>query len=102
MHALNLTAPDKPRWNWNGDVEKPMFSPSVNISWREPSDEGWKLIESGQASAGERNYPGTDHRCHSFIGMGRAVPGEIEFLSDCTHELAGKVVPLAELPPVCQ
>ena len=32
-------------------------------------------------------------RCHSFVRNGR-----IEFLSDCTHELAGQTAELPELP----
>jgi hypothetical protein len=36
--------------------------------------------------------------CHSFIGINGAKPGEIIFLSDCTHALAGQVRPLPELP----
>jgi hypothetical protein len=34
------------------------------------------------------------HRCHSFI-----TDGKIEFLSDCTHSLAGQTV---ELKPVLE
>jgi len=32
-------------------------------------------------------------RCHSFIK-----DGKIQFLNDCSHALAGKTVPLPELP----
>jgi hypothetical protein len=31
-------------------------------------------------------------RCHSFV-----VEGQMQFLSDCTHEMAGQIVPI---PPV--
>jgi hypothetical protein len=33
-----------------------------------------------------------EHTCHSFI-----TDGEIRFLADCTHDLAGQAVPLPEL-----
>jgi hypothetical protein len=36
--------------------------------------------------------PGVDHRCHSFV-----VDGQIQFLGDCTHKLAGQTVPLPVL-----
>lgn len=57
-------------WDWNGDVNKPTFSPSL-------------LCCAG--------YPAA--RCHSFIR-----DGNIQFLDDCYHELAGKTVPLDPIP----
>lgn len=47
-------------WTWNGDVEKPTLKPSIRT----------------------RN---NKHVCHSFVTDGR-----IQFLTDSTHELAGK------------
>lgn len=69
----------KPHWSFNGDLEKPVLGPSV-LSW-------W---------GGE----GTDmplHRCHSYIGCNGAEPGQIIFLSDCTHDKAGQVIDLPEI-----
>lgn len=47
--------------------------------------------------------PGEDwpkcQRCHTFVGCNGAQPGEITFLGDCTHALAGKTLPMADLPP---
>ncbi|MGC4033677.1 MAG: hypothetical protein QM754_18485 [Tepidisphaeraceae bacterium] len=37
----------------------------------------------------DTKWPFTCYRCHSFVR-----DGQIEFLGDCTHELAGKTVPL--------
>ena len=54
------------RWTFNGDIFKPTFTPSM-------------LVDRGV------NLP----RCHSYV-----TDGKIQFLSDCTHELAGKTVPL--------
>ena len=34
-----------------------------------------------------------ERRCHSFIKNGKW-----QFLSDCTHELAGQTVPMAKIP----
>ncbi len=61
------------RWGFNGDFERPTFSPSL-------------LRRSGR--------PGGEHVCHSFIRNGR-----IEFLADCTHALAGQTV---DLPEICE
>lgn len=66
-------------WGWNGDTEKPVFTPSVLTTWTE----GSQHIEK---------------RCHTFVGCNGAQPGEVIFLSDCTHSLAGQIRPFAELP----
>lgn len=34
--------------------------------------------------------------CHSFVSCNGAQPGEIVFLSDSTHHLAGQVRPLPD------
>ncbi len=64
-------------WTWNGDLEHPTLSPSVLVTWDE--------YENGDA-------PPTPKRCHSFVRN-----GQIEFLNDCTHALAGQTVELPEL-----
>ena len=46
--------------------------------------------EIARIKAGEQVEP-TPKVCHSFVRDGR-----IEFLSDCTHELAGQTVELEE------
>lgn len=59
-------------WSFNGSLVRPTLSPSVLCTW---------------------DYPPTSvvpsRRCHIFIR-----DGVVEFLSDCTHDLAGKTVPL--------
>lgn len=55
-------------WTWNGSMEKPTFFPSL-------------LVNAGTPEL----------RCHSFVR-----DGQIEFLSDCFHALAGKTVALPE------
>ncbi len=57
-------------WSFNGDVDKPTFSPSLLIRW----------------NIGIVNYV-----CHGFIRNGM-----IEFLGDCTHEFAGKTVEMKQ------
>lgn len=69
-HRVETVTPN-PRvgavWAFNGDLDRPTISPSVN-------------------------YVGV---CHHFVRDGR-----IEFLSDCTHDLAGQTVDLPEWPAV--
>lgn len=59
------------QWTWNGNEEKPTFSPSLV----------------------GKNLNGKGTNCHSFLR-----DGVWEFLNDCTHEFAGKKVPLPDLP----
>lgn len=57
-------------WTWDGNVEKPTISPSIMVSWRHGDKE---------------------HVCHSFVRN-----GVWEYLSDCTHDMAGQHVPMEE------
>ncbi len=60
------------RWTWDGNAERPTFSPSILC---------------------RREY-GPEHTlevCHSFVR-----DGQIQFLADCTHALAGQTVPLPD------
>lgn len=56
------------RWEFNGDMEKPTFSPSMLVNGHDPEE-----------------------RCHSFV-----TDGKIRFLDDCgtEHELRGQTVDL--------
>ncbi len=65
------------RWTFNGSLEKPTFAPSIIVTREFPLGHG---------------VPPKVERCHSFV-----TDGQIQFLSDCTHDLAGKTVPLPEL-----
>jgi hypothetical protein len=56
-------------WNWNGSLDRPTFTPSYLVA------------------------RGTDHACHSFI-----TDGNIQFLNDCHHKLAGQTVEIPDWP----
>lgn len=80
VHAVNHT------WYFNGDVEKPTFSPSILVN-------GTKEITDDECTSimrGEKIKP-IPNVCHSFI-----TDGNIQFLSDCTHKLAGQTVKLPD------
>lgn len=62
FHSVNKS------WEFNGDVEKPTFSPSILVT----------------------NNVGL--RCHSFV-----TNGKIQFLGDCVHELKGQTVELPDI-----
>lgn len=83
-HAIRTSGPS-PVWSWNGDAEKPVFSPSVLVTYT-PGD------------GAEREPDDPPARCHTFVGCNGAKPGEVIFLDDCTHALAGTVQPFPDLP----
>jgi len=60
-------------WDFNGDLDRPTFSPSIltRIDFTDPSK---------------------SFTCHSFVR-----DGKIEFLDDCTHTLAGHTVDLPDV-----
>lgn len=61
-----------PNWTWNGSVDQPTVKPSV--------------LTKGGTYEGDAY---TEHVCHSWIN-----DGKVQFLGDCTHELAGQTVDL--------
>jgi hypothetical protein len=62
-------------WAFDGNLERPTFSPS--------------LLRQSHRWEGEQKVPFV---CHSFIRDGR-----IQFLTDCTHALAGQTVDLPDV-----
>ena len=74
-------------WTYNGNPEAPTFQPSILVRGKmiERDADGRWTGEWVRDAAGEL----VDDICHSFVTDGR-----IQFLSDCTHSLAGQTVPL--------
>lgn len=76
------------RWTFNESMERPTFSPSLHCKSGHYADgtapqDCW-LCKRGSKACGV---------CHSFIR-----DGQIQFLSDCTHDLAGQTVPIPPPP----
>lgn len=70
LHMLPVNSETKtPSWEWDENLDAPTLSPSILTRY------------------------GTDLVCHSFLKN-----GIFEFLSDCTHDLAGQSVPMVDLP----
>lgn len=55
-------------WSWNGSMDKPTFTPSINCNSDSPPNQ-----------------------CHSFVADGR-----IQFLPDCFHDLKGQTVDIPD------
>lgn len=81
-----------PKWNFSGGLDNPTVSPSILVRyWKTPipppKDENGKYLldENGKIVGSKKMV------CHSFVREGK-----IQFLNDCTHELAGETVELGE------
>jgi len=69
-----------PAWSFNGSLTAPTFTPSILVT--KPA---WKDDDEVLPS----------ERCHSFV-----TNGNIRFLTDCSHALAGQTVPLPNIEKV--
>lgn len=77
-HAVKIAGPAA--WGYNGNPDAPTFTPSVKVMWPANPD----------AIAGFEMWR-AERVCHSYV-----TDGQIQFLSDCTHPLAGQTVPLPD------
>ncbi len=69
---------DRPCWKFiNGDLNNPTFKPSL-VEW-------W---------GGDWTREGAAHRCHFFL-----TNGQLQFLADSLHDLAGQTVELPDIEP---
>ena len=78
------------KWAWNGSMDKPTFQPSYLLT----SDQWTPPVTYENLAAFRANpWPQTKkpYICHSFI-----TDGQIRFLEDSTHALAGQTVELPE------
>jgi hypothetical protein len=76
-HSLP-TGASRCAWGFNEDLERPTLTPSILVHPHKTLEEDGSIRETPQ--------------CHSFVTDGR-----IQFLSDCTHALAGQTVDLPEI-----
>lgn len=92
-HGIRVGDGPGPRWDWNRNVSAPTFHPSINVKGiRHDMDEETQAAYDALGPKelwGALDDPRFRTICHSFIR-----DGQIEFLNDCTHALAGKTVPL--------
>lgn len=77
-HMIRVGDGTGPGWGYNGNADAPTFTPSVLVTY-DGSDAG---IDGAPPAI-----------CHSFV-----TDGQIQFLGDCTHAMAGQTVPLADYP----
>lgn len=75
-------------WSWNCDGDKPTVSPSILVTGKRRITD-----EEGRRIMGGERVEIDDIRCHSFV-----VDGQWQFLTDCTHALAGQTVEIPDWP----
>jgi Family of unknown function (DUF6527) len=96
-HRIQYGEGAGPRWTYNGDAEHPTLHPSILVRTghyahgRANADECWCTYYKEHPEDTDRQFK--CYTCHSFVTQGR-----IQFLSDCTHELAGQTVDLPAWP----
>lgn len=75
LHGVAVKLPNNSgaKWTFNGDLDRPTFSPSLLVRTPARDGNGWSSV------------------CHSYIRDGR-----IQFLGDCTHAMANKTVDLPD------
>jgi len=95
-HGVYVDREQRPRWDWNGDMVRPTFSPSILVRGTEMTAKGRADYETwyaaGCPSPAPSSFESKPSVCHSYVR-----DGQIQFLGDCTHKLAGQTVPL---PPI--
>lgn len=83
----------KARWTWNGDIDKPTFTPSILVSGVEMTEAGaadhaaW--VAAGCPPRNGKAFESRNTVCHSYVTDGR-----IAFCGDSTHALVGQTVDL--------
>lgn len=97
-HMVRIAGSGHPLWSYNANPDAPSFSPSVlwrGINYKGGDAELDRILDTYNLPA-DREKMLADQRidmiCHSFVR-----DGKIQFLGDCTHELAGQTVDLPEI-----
>ena len=85
-----------PVWGFNGNEEKPTFTPSIKVQYPHLSEEGRKKADEFHKKHGryptQKELPfDKNDICHSFV-----TDGKIRYLNDCTHHLKGQTVELLD------
>lgn len=75
-HEFPKIGQSSANWSFNGDMERPTFSPSMNQMTNSPDSKYY-------------NPECESSRCHFILRE-----GIIQYCDDCTHELRGQSLPL--------
>lgn len=81
-YAVDAPFSNGARWIFDGNVEAPSFSPSMNIQVN-PRSHAHYAPEAGSSA------------CHYFVTAGRII-----YCADTTHALSGQTVDLPDFPDI--
>ena len=85
-HQIRVDPAFGSAWGFNGDGDRPTFTPSVLVRGSQRlTEEEYERVIAGETITAAPLI------CHSFVTDGR-----IQFLGDCTHELVGQTVDLPD------
>lgn len=88
-HAIPIDRQEHPTWGFNGNYDAPTFTPSILVKSghycdHAKADDCWCHWSEKHP---DEPAPFKCGICHSFV-----TDGKIQYLGDCTHELAGQTV----------
>lgn len=96
-HGGLVNTSERPNWDFNGNYDRPTFSPSFLIrsghyvpGFKSDENGGTCWCKYNEAHPDEPS-PFTCSVCHTFVR-----DGKIEYLSDCTHEFAGQTIEMID------
>lgn len=98
-HVIWTQNPGGPVWGFNNDTARPTFTPSLLITTgcqtarHRPGDNCWCSYNAEEVAKGNQPAPFKCGRCHLFL-----TDGKLQFLGDCTHDMANQTVDLPDLP----
>lgn len=92
-HGIPVNKEKSLSWDFNGNYDKPTFSPSILVRSGHyvPEYEGdcWCTFNKERP---DEEPIFVCYICHSFV-----TDGKIQYLSDCTHKYAGQTIDLVDI-----
>lgn len=82
-------------WKLSGTLDKPTLAPSVFVKtghYCKGQPQPPNCTSCNHKDEDGEPWPWGCAACHSFVR-----DGQIQFLNDCTHELAGQTIPLEDI-----
>lgn len=74
------------RWEFNGNIDLPSFTPSLRNSIQDVDEEGEPKVD-------QNGNPVMVTKCHLYV-----TAGKISYCGDCQHALNGQTVDMVDLP----
>lgn len=88
-HYINTNVPNQQnaQWAFNGNLDFPTFTPSINEST------GYFVDPNIQGDEGDEEFiKQNSYRCHFIV-----TDGKIYFCPDCSHDLKGQTLDLPDI-----